>query len=132
MPPIRVLQILPNPLLRILHLRKQVLRRASARIQLGEPHPKRQVLRVRVGDHVVLGHWQRWLFEQLEKCVGRVCPASAVFDCDGLGVGEDLGEGYDGEFAVEGFGEFLAFGEDCAGVDGCEDSIDAVRYSCQV
>jgi hypothetical protein len=116
-------QVRTHPGFDIGHLWPVIAGCAFAGAQLGEADAEAQVVDICLGHDVVCDDWHWRVFEEFQQSLAGLGPSLNVLDGEGLRVCEGLGEGYDGELALQGTSELLSGWEDDGEVDWDKDGI---------
>lgn len=112
------LQVSANPFLEVgTSLGPRILLLSLDGVQRRESNTKGHFLDINFINDVVLVSNRRWKFKQLEEGVASVAPSLSELCCEGIRVGDDLGERKHSCLSVDGSRKFLGVLEDDVRVD---------------
>lgn len=119
---VRILQILPNPLLDIGDLWEGITRCFLTRVELSETNAEADLINIRVGNQVISRRGDGWVDKKLKQSLGGKAPTLGIAINEGLRFTEGLGERYYSSLAVGRSCKFLCIRQDNCQVDGFEDT----------
>lgn len=119
---VRILQVLPDPLLDITNLWERIAGRLLACVELSEANTETDLVDISVWNQIIGCRWNGWVDKELKQSLCGQTPTLGITVNESLRLAKCLCEGHNGGLAVSGSGKLLSIGQNDCEIDGLEDA----------